>query len=302
METLRLRNIPVLKQLTILLIVLILLLGKGIIDRQQTNGESNSYETNQYSHRVELLEEFELPQSSLEAETAIVWDISSQRVLFSKSPDNVMPLASITKLMTLLLTYELGEYTERVAGFKLEELADLTITSSSNQGASELANAIGSKLTETNASKPAFVAAMNLRAKELGLFNMKFHNPTGLDESETLSGGYGSAREVAFLMEYILETDPSILGKSKLTSYKVTNDEGLIYEVTNTNQYVNEITGLIGSKTGYTTLAGGNLVVAIDVGMNHPVVIVVLGSSPEGRFLDTIRLVSEITNQYDVNM
>ena len=51
------------------------------------------------------------------------------------------------------------------------------------------------------------------------------------------------------------------------------------------------IAGVLASKTGYTTLAGGNLVVAFDAGLNHPVIVAVLGSSYNGRFSDVTTLI-----------
>ena len=60
----------------------------------------------------------------------------------------------------------------------------------------------------------------------------------------------------------------------------------------NTNIDVEKIPGLLASKTGYTTLAGGNLVVAFDASIGRPIIVVVLGSSQEGRFKDVQSLVN----------
>ena len=59
----------------------------------------------------------------------------------------------------------------------------------------------------------------------------------------------------------------------------------------NTNQETGKFPLLIASKTGYTDLAGGNLALAFDAGFNRPIIIVVLGSSYEGRFADAEKLV-----------
>lgn len=63
------------------------------------------------------------------------------------------------------------------------------------------------------------------------------------------------------------------------------------YTIANTNAVVDQIPGLVASKTGYTELAGGNLVVLFDAGPQHPIVISVLGSTREGRFTDVLALV-----------
>ena len=64
------------------------------------------------------------------------------------------------------------------------------------------------------------------------------------------------------------------------------------HSVRNTNDSVNNIPGLIASKTGYTELAGGNLVFAFDAGINHPIIVSILGSTQEGRFVDAEKLVA----------
>ena len=62
--------------------------------------------------------------------------------------------------------------------------------------------------------------------------------------------------------------------------------EEFTHEGINTNTEITKLPQVLASKTGFTDLAGGNLAVVVDVGLNHPVVIVVLGSSKEGRFSD----------------
>ena len=63
-----------------------------------------------------------------------------------------------------------------------------------------------------------------------------------------------------------------------------------VHILSNTNESLGRYPGILGSKTGYTDLAGGNLVIVFDVGINHPVAAVVLGSTREGRFEDMAKL------------
>ena len=63
-------------------------------------------------------------------------------------------------------------------------------------------------------------------------------------------------------------------------------------QAVNTNERIADIPGLIGSKTGFTRLAGGNLVIAYDAGLNRPIVIAVLGSTRKGRFSDVTTLIN----------
>lgn len=92
-------------------------------------------------------------------------------------------------------------------------------------------------------------------------------------------------------MEYIITnvTDAVALTNTDVTT--INNKNGDYHLVKNTNEVVNDIDGLIASKTGYTLLSGGNLVVAVNVGLNRPVVVAVLGSSYDGRFADTMELI-----------
>lgn len=173
---------------------------------------------------------------------------------------------------------------------------------SSNDGAYALGAFAGGALNANNPEN-AFVEAMNVRAKELGLKQTYFRNPTGLDLTETEAGAYGSARDVATLLEYILEKEPQLLEMTTEAEAVFLNESGQAHEASNTNYVVEVIPNAIASKTGYTTLSGGNLAVAYNVGLNHPVIAVVLGSTHQGRFSDILKLVeasrNEIINNQD---
>ena len=245
----------------------------------------------------------------IEARSAIVWDVKNQKVLFNKNADDVRPLASVTKLMTALVAYELLLPDDRVTislddlkaegdsgfvdgeNFTMQNLMDLTLISSSNDGATALSSNVGQTITEDRNPDTVFVTAMNVKAEELGLTKTHFENSTGLDLSPEKAGAYGSARDMALLMEYIITNvnDAVELTTSDVTT--VNNEQGERHIVKNTNEVVNDIDGLIASKTGYTQLAGGNLVIAFNAGLNRPIVVAVLGSSQDGRFADTLDLV-----------
>jgi len=181
----------------------------------------------------------------------------------------------------------LGETFDRVT------LSDLVLMSSSNDGAYAIAAAAGGLLQEEDTAN-AFVHAMNIRAEELNLHDTYFRNPTGLDISETEGGGYGSAKDIAFLMEYIVVHQPDLLASTQEDQTRVYSQDGIYHDAVNTNYYIDEIPGIIGSKTGYTDLAGGNLVVAFDAGLNRPIIISVLGSTRQERFTDVMTLLTEV--------
>lgn len=248
---------------------------------------------------------------TLRAASAFVWDVNEQRALYSKNADEQLPLASITKLMTTLLTYELFDTETRatlpltaimqsgdnglVEGeeFTTGQLLELALISSSNDAAFALGATVGGALGNQDPTSQ-FVSGMNIRAEELGLDSLLFKNTTGLDLSTVEPGAVGTAKDVSFLMEYIIRNYPELLEATTQQNMRVYNTDGDYHDAFNTNEIVSNIPNLLGSKTGYTDLAGGNLTIAFDLGLNHPVIVTVLGSTREGRFSDVQTLVRAV--------
>jgi D-alanyl-D-alanine carboxypeptidase len=315
-------KIPVAQQLVLLVAILFLLLGGSLTpkifaffqDAQKVSPAAPSYieavDTNvQKDTKERVIEPFSEVQ--IVGEAAYVWDVQAQRALFKKEDSKQLPLASVTKLMTALVAHELLSDESKVTiddqairqdgdsgllqgeTFKRTTLSDLVLMSSSNDGAYAMAVAAGGLLQKDNAAN-AFVHAMNIRAEELNLHDTYFKNPTGLDISTEESGAYGSAKDTAFLMEYIVVHEPDLLAGTQEDQTRMYSQDGIYHDAVNTNYYIDEIPGIIGSKTGYTDLAGGNLVVAFDAGLNRPIIISVLGSTRQERFRDVMKLVEEV--------
>lgn len=313
-DEMREEGVPTLPQLIVALGILLLVFGSSYIPALKDNQKDQpasllEQSVRRSSEEQDAREVNPFENIELDAMAAYVWDISKQRALYSKNASAQLPLASLTKLMTAVVAHEIiGD--EGVIEITLDairqegesafldgelwnvrELLDFTLLTSSNDGAYALAAAAGALLSP-NDDEPdeIFVRAMNRKAEQLGLSQTYFTNPTGLDTTEAQSGSYGSARDMTFLMEYIVTTQPSILENTSKTQITVRDMEGVELIASNTNQTVDSVAGLLGSKTGYTVLAGGNLVIAYNAGLNRPVVISVLGSSPEGRFQDVLKL------------
>lgn len=261
----------------------------------------------------------DLAEVSILAKSALVFDTKDQRVLYEKNAEKALPLASITKLMTALLAYELVSDDTLVtlsaealsqensgdlrAGetFKIKELTDFTLVASYNGAAYALAERVGQELGGDNPTA-SFVAGMNVKAKELDLKSLEFLNPTGLDVSETKAGAVGSAKDVTLLMEYIIKNFPEILEPTIFDISEVRNTNGQLHRAKNTNNLVGRIPNLIGSKTGFTDLAGGNLTIAMNIGLDRVIIITVLGSSPTDRFSDMEKLVNLVQTAYGENV
>jgi D-alanyl-D-alanine carboxypeptidase len=104
------------------------------------------------------------------------------------------------------------------------------------------------------------------------------------------SGGYGSAKDMAKLFQYIIENKPTLLEATQYEKLAIAS-KSKVHTADNTNKIVSSIPALIASKTGLTDLSGGNLVIAFDAGLMRPIIISVLGSSEDGRFSDMQKLV-----------
>lgn len=308
-------HIPVRSQLAVLALIMLLIFGSGYIPKWLNSVDDETVPASPATTLVPVAQNGEsndvdyFEDVAVSATSAYVWDVREQRSLYQKAPDRQLPLASITKLMTALVAHELLEGSSHVSiddsaikqdgdsgfvdgeSFALHNLLDLTLLSSSNDGAFAIASTAGA-LLDADGGATTFVEAMNIRAGELGLTQTYFKNPTGLDISESESGAYSSVRDVTFLMEHILTEYPEILEATKNESTQVISDTGLTHEVDNTNPTISRIEGIIGSKTGYTDLAGGNLAVAFDAAFNRPIIVVVLGSTRTGRFEDVLSLVN----------
>ena len=134
---------------------------------------------------------------------------------------------------------------------------------------------------------------MNKIAHDLGLTRMYFLiRSRGLDESTTQSGAYGTAKEVAQLYAYAASTSASRLSATARQTITITSIDGLKATANNTDEALPDILNFILGKTGYTDLAGGNLAVVFQPIPRRTVVIVVMGSTREGRFDDMRTLVA----------
>jgi len=244
--------------------------------------------------------------ANVQAKSFYVYDMNEKKMLFAKNEHMELPLASVTKLMSGLIVManlpatssvtvsktdiEKGEGTNGLyAGEKWDasDLLNFSLIMSSNTGIYALADALNAR--EANGSTT--IDLMNEKAKQLGLANTVFFNESGLDLSTSTSGAYSSAYDVAMLMDAILRSYPTLVSKTVESAASFISESNLRHIAINTDTLVDKIPGLVASKTGFTDLAGGNLVIAFDAGLMHPVIIALLGSTEDGRFTDMEQLV-----------
>lgn len=240
----------------------------------------------------------------LEAKAAIVYDLVTGETLYAKNSDAQLPLASLTKLLTIyaalaelspntpitipasIVSIE-GPHTFNVGQtFSLSDIARLTLTASLNDGAAAIASATAERENRSQTEMLAGAAAA------LELSQTYAINGSGLDVNAAISGGYGSARDLAKLAGAIVEKAPAIAEATTQMVAKAVSAGGTLFSVKNTDPIIGTISRLLLSKTGYTDLAGGNLALVFDAGIRHPIAVVVLGSSLKARFTDGTKLVA----------
>lgn len=202
---------------------------------------------------------------NLPCKSAILIEQTTGQVLYSQNPDEPLPIASVTKIMTLLLTMEAMErgvlkkddlvpisehaasmggsqaYLEPGETITLDDVLKAVFVSSANDGAVALAELI-------SGSEDAFVAAMNDKAASLGMTNTVFCNPTGLDDGDT---GHSSARDVAIMSKELLAYD-EIYAYSTIW---IDTIRGGAFGLSNTNKLIRFYPGATGLKTGSTAKA-----------------------------------------------
>ena len=225
---------------------------------------------------------------------AILVDEDSGTVLYEKNADARRPIASITKVMTLLLTFEaletgkislddfvpVSEHAYHMGGSQiwLEPGEEMTLNdmlkaiciSSANDAAVAVAEYIGG-------SEPAFAEMMNARAAELGMTNTHFVNACGLDEPEHLS----TARDVAAMSREMLLHHTEV---RDYCSIWMDTLRGGATQLVNTNKLLKSYSGITGLKTGTTGKAGVCITASAERDGLRLIAVVLGASSGKERF------------------
>ena len=206
---------------------------------------------------------------AVHAQAYIVQSSVDGRTLAARAADTPRPMASITKLMTVLVALEhlrleqvvtvtaqaarVGESSLDLRAGQRLPVRDLVVGAlvpSANDAATALAIA-------AEGSVPRFVAAMNRKARALGLTGTHYENPHGLDEA----GHHSTARDIAKLLRVALR-NPVIRRYADTAS--ATLSDGRV--VVSTDNLIGTVPGIVGGKTGHTNLAGWSQVAVARVG------------------------------------
>ena len=228
------------------------------------------------------------PALELPCRAACLIDQQTGTILYEKNADQQMPIASITKVMTLLLTFEavhdgriamdtlvpVSEHAYHMGGsqiwlepgehFTLDEMIKAICVSPANDAAVAVAELVGG-------SEPAFVEQMNARAASLGMEQTSFRNACGLDAEGHLS----TARDVAAMSRTILNTCPEVLHYTGIWTDTL---RGGATQLINTNKLLRRYEGITGLKTG--TTGGAGICISASATRNGLSLIAVILGSP----------------------
>lgn len=270
-------------------------------------GQIIKYKDSQYF--TEQLLQFENLQIS--ASSAVVMDVQSDSFILEKNSEQVWPIASISKLMSVLVlledlkidlddTYVLKASDRRNGGrdylFQGDEVANkdllaLALISSDN-------TAVIALISSAGLNEDEFVELMNTKAKSLGFKNTVFYDATGLN-----SANVSTAKEVSFLLKKALN-NKIISDLVKNYSYSITTVQGRVKNIKSTNELLDYFNNnqsdvkIIGGKTGFNDSSGYCLGTEFSFKEKKYISVVLNASSLNNRFNDTIKLVDKVIS-YD---
>jgi len=236
------------------------------------------------------------------AQGVLAYDVDSGVTLYEKNPEKPLLPASTTKIMTALVAldaYSLdsvltiedeikvdGQKMGLVAGSEMtvENLLYGLLVYSANDAALVLSR-------NYDGGEEAFIEAMNKKAADLGLKNSHFANPVGLDGDSQRS----TARDMVLLSSVAMKNEEfaKIVGTKKIVVQSV--DGKYIFPLTNINELLGKVDGVMGVKTGWTEGARENLVTYVNRD-GKKIMVAVLGS--QDRFGETKELINWIYANY----
>ncbi|MCD5383006.1 serine hydrolase [Candidatus Gracilibacteria bacterium] len=226
-----------------------------------------------------------------------VFDLKSGTVLWGKNQDLKLPMASLTKLMSILIILENHKLSEKV---KIDANSDLWRGSHVDIRIGEVFtvgdlikgaliksgnNAVIALAKYNSGTVDKFVEKMNKRAFELGLKNTKFQNPIGFDDN----GHYSSVGDLAVLAKYLYQKYDFVREVVKMKKGVIYSQNGRRVEFENTNKLLSD--EVVGMKTG-TTPKAGQCLISIVKKDGKELLFVVLGSN--NRFGETRSLIKFI--------
>ena len=242
-----------------------------------------------------------IDEPEISAKAAIIFNLKNEKqkssVLYQKNPNEKLPIASLTKIMTAIIATENLEmeeiirvsrdsvFTDGDSGgliigeeLTVKDLLYIMLIGSSNDAAMVMAN------DNSRMSYVEFVELMNKKSKELKLENTEFGDASGLSEKNQ-----STVTDMANLIKITLNFPvlSEILKTQKTTISSL--DNKFVHSLINTNKLLGKIPAILGGKTGFTIEAGGCMATFFNIDNNY-LISVVLGS--KNREEDTEKLIN----------
>ena len=247
------------------------------------------------------------------AKSAIIIEPTTGKVIFEKNSNERLEPASMTKIMTLLLTFEAVDngrvslddtvniskraadmggsqmFLEAGSNVRLEEIIKGVSIASANDGAIALAEFIGGSVEN-------FVDMMNKKVEDLGLSNTHFVNPHGLHADNH----YSSAYDIAIMASNLISHE-KILHYTSIYEDYFNKPDGSRTWLVNTNKLVRFLEGVDGLKTGYTNEAGYCLTATAKKGNVRYITVVMGEPSSDTRSSETTNMLNYAFNSFKLN-
>lgn len=250
------------------------------------------------TYEIQLLQSLILnfhSNQKISAGSYLAMDLSDNSIILSKNTQKLYPIASITKLMTAVISLENIEKEKTItltkkmltpigfspclyAGLEIsaENLLKAALIQSSNDAAEALSYFLG---------KDKFLKLMNQKAKELGMKNTYFVDSTGLNPANR-----STAADLAKLIAYIYEKHPEILEITKENDFWLPDAKGWLMKFRNVNNFY-PLPNFLGGKTGYLVEAKQTLAAVFQI-KEKPIAIILLYSN--NRQADLFNLLKQL--------
>lgn len=253
------------------------------------------YSASYYTRAADLTPPREVHQNLKNCRVAVVIDVDKHRVLWGHNEQSIQPIASLTKMMTVMLLMEdlqtapdrlsldtpvrVTKNAAAIGGhqvwldprevFTIQDLLKCILIRSANDCAFLVAEYLGGGDVEK------FVARMNRRGKEIGCQNFVFYNPHGLPVSKGGKENQGNALELAYLAERLWQY-PEVIRWTQTKLEYIRENTSKPFQLATTNKLLSTCSGVCGMKTGMTDKAGFCLVATCERN-GHRVISVVMG-------------------------
>jgi len=248
-----------------------------------------------------------------EAKSAVLIERDTGKVLYNKNSNERLAPASMTKIMTMLLIMEAldkgkikmsdkvrtSEHAASMGGSQifLEPGEEMTVKEMLKGIAIASGNDASVAMAEfISGSEEEFVQKMNKKAKELGLKNTSFKNPTGLTEE----GHYSSAYDMAIMAKELLKYESITKFTGTYEDYLRENTDKKFWLV-NTNRLIKFYPGVDGVKTGYTGEAKYCLTASAKKGNMRAIAVVFGASTPKERNAQVTKMLDFAFSQYETH-